>query len=870
MVGSVEIKDSAYFTYVNNEGYFVKKTIKKRLFGRTLLAISIATTLAACGDNDNDFSNIDTPTTPEPTPTTPTQTAIPAFDTDGTLTADIRWTTYGVPHIKADNLESMAYGVGYAFAKDNLCVLADQIVKYNSQRAKYFGPDANPGSGDAEHLINDFGFLTLGIRELAEENLPRLSANSRAMFQGYTQGYNRYLSETPIDEQDQACAGQPWVQAIDSVDLLTYSLGVALLPGAANFLGPMFLAAPEGESYLPTPATADSAETIASTVSLKIKPNIQLPEKNPQEMGSNGWGLGSDKTTNGKGMVLGNPHFPHTGNLRFWQFHTQIPGHLNVTGSSLMGLPGAVNIGFNENVAWTHTFSTAEHFVVYQLSLDEEDGSGLTHTVDGTKRTIYEKPLQIDVAVAPGQTIKLNKTAYYTNYGPMIEVPGNFDWTGQNAFAIKDANLPNFDVVDHWLAMNMATSMDEFKQAFKDYDGVIFNNTMAASADGEVFYIDDSTVPGLTSTAIEELTTNPLLIQTKAAAGFTVLPGFLSAFDFNQPVPYEQAPKYEGTDSVQNSNDSFWLTNLSSPITGVSPLYGNVEYQQSLRSRMGQKFIELEAGSDGTFSPEEVEGLLLSNRSYLAEQILPSVLQMCSSQGTDPVMVDGEGVNIAPACDALNNWDGTMNTQSVGAHVFREFAFQFSNDPQWETPFSLDAPVTTPNGLIQNETSLQQFARAVQVLNDAGVAPDAKFGDVQFVERSLPDGTASGEKLPWGGAHNIEGGFNVFNIVPGNNGTLLPRHTYAPLNNDTIMSEEAKGYHINYGSSWMLVINFTDNGPEGRGILTYSQSRVYGSDHFLDQTQLYSQQPTLRDMYFTEEDIAANTISELTLSSEEN
>jgi acyl-homoserine-lactone acylase len=701
------------------------------------------------------------------------------------------------------------------------------------------------------------------------------------MFQGYTAGYNRYLDETPVSEQDQSCAGQPWVQPIDSVDLLTYSLGVALLPGAANFLGPMFLAAPEGENYLPTPApTAASGQTESAqaqtpsnaentpTTAFKMNPSITLPERNPQEMGSNGWGLGSDKTTNGKGIVLGNPHFPHTGNLRFWNFHAQIPDYLNVTGSSLMGLPGAVNIGFNENVAWTHTFSTAEHFVVYQLSLDEDDASGMSHIVDGNKRIIYEKPLQIEVAVGGGQTITLNKTSYYTNYGPMIEVPGNFGWDNETAFAIKDANLPNFDVVDHWLAMNMASSMDEFKQAFKDYDGVIFNNTMAASSDGQVFYIDDSTVPNLTETAINELTTNPLLIQTKAAAGFTVLPGFISQFDFDGPVPYEEAPKYEGTDSVQNSNDSFWLTNLSSPITGVNPLYGNTENQQSLRSRMGQKFIETEAGSDETFTSEEVEELLLNNRSYLAEDILPSLLQACTEQGDTPVNVDGTDVDISAACDALGAWDSTMNTSSVGAHVFREFAFQFNQNPQWEVPFSIESPVTTPTGLVQNDTTMQQLAKAVQVIEQAGVEFDATLGDVQFVERSLPNGTASGEKLPWGGAHNIEGGFNVFDSIRGRDETLLPRHRYEPVSNNTIMSAEAGGYHINYGTSWAMVISFTEEGPQGRGILTYSQSRQFDSEHFLDQTRLYSDQPTLRDIYFTDEDIEANTIEKITLSSQ--
>ena len=132
--------------------------------------------------------------------------------------------------------------------------------------------------------------------------------------------------------------------------------------------------------------------------------------------------------------------------------------------------------------------------------------------------------------------------------------------------------MGNVDIIDHWLVMNLAGNIAEFKQAFVDYDGVIFNNTMSADSDGNVFYIDDSTVPNLTATAINEMTTNPSLVGAKQAAGFTILPGFLSAFDFDHAVPYENAPQYSGTDSVQNSNDSYWLSNINAPITGVSPL----------------------------------------------------------------------------------------------------------------------------------------------------------------------------------------------------------------------------------------------------------------------------------------------------------
>lgn len=85
----------------------------------------------------------------------------------------MRWTDYGVPYVKANNYESLGFGVGYAFANDNICVLADQIIKFNSERARYFGPDEVAGSGDSGNVINDFGYLALGIRANAEAGFPR-------------------------------------------------------------------------------------------------------------------------------------------------------------------------------------------------------------------------------------------------------------------------------------------------------------------------------------------------------------------------------------------------------------------------------------------------------------------------------------------------------------------------------------------------------------------------------------------------------------------------------------------------------------------------------------------------------------------------
>ena len=64
----------------------------------------------------------------------------------------------------------------------------------------------------------------------------------------------------------------------------------------------------------------------------------------------------------------------------------------------------------------------------------------------------------------------------------------------------------------------------------------------------------------------------------------------------------------------------------------------------------------------------------------------------------------------------------------------------------------------------------------------------------------------------------------------------------------------------------MMVVNFTADGPVAKGFLSYSQSDVAGSDHYLDQTMLYSEQPQLRPLRFTESDIEANKILELNVS----
>jgi acyl-homoserine-lactone acylase len=55
--------------------------------------------------------------------------------------ATVRWTSYGVPHIKAQDWGSLGYGFAYAVATDGVCILAREFVVVRGEQSKYFGPE---------------------------------------------------------------------------------------------------------------------------------------------------------------------------------------------------------------------------------------------------------------------------------------------------------------------------------------------------------------------------------------------------------------------------------------------------------------------------------------------------------------------------------------------------------------------------------------------------------------------------------------------------------------------------------------------------------------------------------------------------------
>ena len=139
---------------------------------------------------------------------------------------------------------------------------------------------------------------------------------------------------------------------------------------------------------------------------------------NPQELGSNMYALGSNATQSGRGMVLGNPHFPWDGPLRWYQVHLTIPGEIDVMGASLQGVP-LVNIGFTDTFAWSHTVSPADRFTIFELAL--VPGNPTQYFFDGVPTDMEEFPVSIQVD-NDGIIETVNHTFYRSVHGWVLDI----------------------------------------------------------------------------------------------------------------------------------------------------------------------------------------------------------------------------------------------------------------------------------------------------------------------------------------------------------------------------------------------------------------------------------------------------------------
>lgn len=763
-------------------------------------------------------------------------------DDSAHYSAEIRRTTMGVPHIKASDWGGLGYGYGYAQAQDNLCTMADSFLTYRGERSKFFGADAlavyNSTIARPRNIDSDFFHRHLITQDVLDAMVAQQGDSLRKLTAGFVAGYNRYVRDNQASgKAHAACRGEAWVRPITEQDLLRRMYVANLAAGYSNFVA----AIANAVAPAATAAKAGQDMQVPDPASITAPP---LQVGGSAGIGSNMYGFGTAGTGDASPVLFGNPHWYWKGPDRFYQAQLTIPGALNVSGASFLGLP-MVQIGFNDNVAWSHTVSTARRFGFFQLTLAPNDPT--SYLLDGQAVKMKANPITVEVRQASGATATVSRTLYKTEYGPMVNLASMnpaLGWSTASAFAMRDINGENFRSLRNWLRWNQAKSLDEFTQIQKEEAAIPWVNTVAVGRGAaRAWYADIGTVPNAPPDLLAACTTPIGKAMAAALPEVPILDGARSACHWRTDADSVQKgaigvarmPSLLRDDYVGNMNDSYWLANASAPLTGFPSIFGAAgTAAQSLRTRLGHTMaLERLAGTDGypgnKATSEIVRQMVLNSRVFSAERFKDQALDLvCATPSATQ--------DVVAACATLRAWDNRGGTGARGSHVWDEFwtRVQVPAAQLFAVPFDPADPLNTPRDLQPGAADAlrQAFGAAVQAVQASGFALDAPRGDVLFSARG------GVRTALYGGC----GGVGYFTINCSEN----------PIGKG--------GYSMDgqpHGNSYMQVVNFPAGGVQAYTFLTFSLSDDPGSAHYADYTQAYGAQQWLR-VPFAESEITAD------------
>lgn len=716
--------------------------------------------------------------------------------------ADIRRTSYGVPHIRASDERGLGVGMGYAYAQDNLCLLANEIVTVNGERARFFGPD-QATLEERNNLASDVFFNWLNTPEAVAAFWKAQTPEMQQRIEGYVAGYNRYLKDKGAPAQCQAA----WVRPLVVQDLVKLTRRLLVEGGIGQFAEALVGAAPPQATASVQPGAKAFAMAAANQQRFTL------------DRGSNAVAVGRDRSFNGRGMLLANPHFPWVGGMRFYEMHLTIPGQLDVMGAALPGLP-VVNIGFNQHVAWTHTVDTSKHFTLYRLTLDPKDAT--RYLLDGKSIPLDKTAVTVQVKQADGSLKAVTHTVYSSQFGPVVQWPGKLDWDNHYAFSLRDANLGNDRVLQQWYAMNRAGSLKELQTSVHTLQGIPWVNTLAADDQGQSLYMNLSVVPNVSAAKLAKCS------DPRAGLQMIMLDGAHSACAWDidpraaQPgiFPADQLPQLQRTDYVQHSNDSAWMANPKAPLSGFSPVISQDNIGLGPRARFALQ--RLQTLEQQPITVTDLQDMVMDNEVYLAGQVMPDLLTFCAKHlGTDAATLE-------PLCTSLKNWDQRANLDSgVGLVHFINLVQHLQQIPDaWRVAFDPAHPLTTPSGLAIDRAPVAKALRAAMLASSAEVSKlgQTRWGDIQV----------SGQTPIHGGPQEL-GIYNAMQTVPRADGKR----------------------EVVSGTSYLQIVSFDDKGPNAVGVLAFSESSNPASAYSKDQTQAFSEKK-LRPLPFTEAQIKAD------------
>ena len=566
--------------------------------------------------------------------------------------------------VKQTEIRRTAYGVPHIKAETlegaafglAYCQAQDHCVTIMEHILRARGEMAQHFGGE-KNLESDIWNRQFRVRARAIETYHRLDADFRSMLEGYATGFNYYI-ELHRDELPD------WVQPITAHDVAAHGM-----TGVMRF------------AFNRRNIIRDLKKKLAGDDEVAL---AEAPDDNL--MGSNMWAFAPSRTQSGNAILMGNPHQAWSKVATYYEAHLTVPGVLNFYGSTFIGRP-VLTTGFNQYLGWSHTVNYPDLEEIYALDVDPNNPDH--YLFDGGSVPLRKEDETFNVLVqAKDGTDSIEQheeTFWHSPLGPVVHR------TDDTIYVLKSVAYEEFRFYQNWLRLAQSKSFEEFRTAL-DMAAIPMFNICYADVKGNIYYLWNGTVPDIPHE-------NKRAEAVHAAASSDV---------WTKVHPIADLPQLLNPQGgyLHNSNSPPYFSNLNEPLNrdDFPPHFPDNRF--SLRSQSSAMLIH----NNRKMSLEQIRDMKFDLRMVLADRVKDHLID--AVEKTNP---KGE---IAKALKTLNKWNHTVEAESRGSVLFKEWWTAYSKDNRtpYAVAWSQDDPIETPRGLSDPDHAVEEFLMAMERL----------------------------------------------------------------------------------------------------------------------------------------------------------
>jgi penicillin amidase len=745
-----------------------------------------------------------------------------------------------VPHVYADNDVDLAFGQGFATARDRLWQMDIQTMATAGRMSEIVGEKAFQFDVKQRKL----GFLAAAEAEVA--HIKEHDPEQYEILESYSRGVNAYIetlepTEWPLEYKILDTSPQPWTPLRSALfhKQMTWMLTGHLndfkftnalqkyTPEEIEILFPDFFSAGEpilNESVTSTtphhttqtpdtpvnisltsraampmlPAAPSQPEdkhrplTFDGLIKVPEEPKAARKERRRGAHGSNNWVVNGQLTENKFPVLANDPHLDLKLPSIWYEIQLTSP-NVNVYGVSLPGLPHVI-IGFNDTVSWGITNAGTDVLDWSAMKFDKAKPAPQYFFANEWRASkIRHEKIQIR-----GQTAR-SIEVIETRLGPIAQ---------ELAFEQKSGGTTTIPFAMQWIGhapsnefrvffnLNRARSLSDLKTALMTYQAPAQNFVMADSS-GAIGFVQAGRFP-----------------RRSKSFGRFVLDGTLPETEWSNDLSFEELPQSWSPPRgfLHSANQQ---PTRQPPAGYASGEWGFTSYLRG--TRIHQHLQELTSGAQPV-SLAALKNLQNDVVDLRAKAVLPLFIQW-----TAPFLKDSEDQKILKS---LSNWNFELKASSQEATLWSEW-WDTVYEAIWEKAFPAPHFISpsadkTMELLLSDQLKDWPALQAIPSKSELPELVSKSFGRTLKNLRSFAKVSELSTTLPpWG----------IFRGTRINHIAQLEGFGVGPLpSGGSALTVNATTEH--HGPSWRMVVTWIESQPRAWGVFPGGQSGHVGSPQY--------------------------------------